>query len=86
MKTLKDKQKNLRVDNALDDDLLDKVNGGYLENSGFSAGVYIECPRCHETNRSWFDTTADTNRRCDEYHCRNCGLNFDVYSDGRCNW
>ena len=86
MKTLKEKNADLKANSELDNDILDNVNGGYLENSGFSAGVYIKCPNCNETRQNMFNTYADMGLGADSYHCRNCGFNFRVYGSGRAEW
>ncbi|MCR4655607.1 MAG: hypothetical protein K5770_05190 [Lachnospiraceae bacterium] len=67
------------------DDQLEEVTGGYWEKTGWAAGFWIECPKCHNYLRSNFFTyVADGKDRLDGYECQNpaCGYVFGVDANG----
>ncbi len=66
---------------ALTDDQLDGVTGGYWEQLGYAAGYWIECPICHRSAVTDFNTWADPEVCADFFTCA-CGYVFAVDQNG----
>ena len=69
------------LNNAISDDQLKGVSGGFKETEGNAAGLYISCPHCGASDRSNFDKWIDLTKG-EMYRCRNCGTEFSYDQSG----
>ena len=67
---------------ALDDEKMEEVNGGFISQRGYTAGLWIFCPYCGATEKKWFIHKGEYARDTDLYYCNCCGTLFAADYDG----
>ena len=61
---------------ALEDEDMEEVNGGFISKRGYTSGLRIYCPRCGATKKKWFIHKGEYARDTDLYYCNACGTLF----------
>ena len=69
--------KELKGREKLSDENLEKISGGYIEESAPNYGDNVVCPNCGEDRESQITYAYDpTDPSTVEYHCYTCGRDF----------
>ncbi len=75
-----------KMRNALNDDDLAAVSGGFKEDWGFAKGLEIYCPNCGKKSETDFKIFADNKNKQNVYRCNNCDCEIRVGADGKAVW
>ena len=67
---------------ALEDEEMEEVNGGFISNRGYTAGLRINCPNCGAGKKNWLIHKGEDARETDLYYCNKCGTLFAADSAG----
>ena len=67
---------------ALEDEDMEEVSGGFKSKQGYTRGLRIFCPNCYAKKKKWFIYKGEYARDIDLYYCNKCGTLFAADCDG----
>ena len=67
---------------ALEDEDMEEVSGGFKSKQGYTRGLRIFCPNCFAKKKKWFIYKGEYDMTSDLFYCNKCGTLFAADRDG----